>query len=70
MYVLLCNDVSCMLMSHRHTIDNFHNHIMDTLREAGMHICKSVNGHQHYNVPGWNEYCCDAHDQARDALHL
>ena len=68
--VLLCNDVSCTLISHKHTIDYFYNHITDALREAGMHICKSVSEHQHHNVPGWNEYCCDAHDQARDAFHL
>ena len=67
---LLCRDVNCDVASHKAAISCLYDEIMNCLSQAGLSISKKQLPSQHHNVPGWNEYCRDAHDQARDAFSL
>ncbi len=67
---ITCNDPNCLSLTHRRDIDQLYGSIIDALYDAGLDLTQCPYVHKHHNVPGWNDFCRDAHDQAREAFRL
>jgi hypothetical protein len=66
---LLRCDETCTDHAHFHLIDKLHNDIVNALWLSSIDSSKVVKDHK-YDIPGWNDYCSEAHSQARDAFLL
>ena len=65
---ILC-DKNCTEHFHLNLIDKLYNDIVNALWCASIKNVKNVNG-KVCKTPGWNEYCSEAHSQAREAFLL
>ena len=68
--LLTCCDINCKSQQHLQMIDSFHNEIISCLLKASSLLKSSHCKSSSYHVPGWNEYCKSAHEQAREAFIL
>ena len=66
--LLLCDDVHCTDTLHTQQIDVMYNAIVDSLHEAGQVVAEQCDKHRNNEIPGWNEYCKQAHAEAREAF--
>jgi len=66
--LFLCDDDNCKNHAHINSVDRLYNNIVSALTDASANIRSSVRAK--YTEPGWNEYCSEAHSQARDAFLL
>ena len=64
---LHCKNTYCR--KHYDDIENFYNSICTSLKQGSSPFAKASKVTK-YNIPGWNEYCDEAHSQARDAYIL
>jgi exonuclease III len=65
--LLLCNDANCKDPSHISAINRLYCNITDALKEASTNLEKKVK-HSTHQVAGWNDYCREAHNEAREAF--
>ena len=66
--LFLCDDGNCKNHVHINAIDRLHANIVNALTEASSFIQQATK--RNFNEPGWNEYCHEAHVQAREAFIL
>lgn len=66
--LMLCDNPSCREQEHMQSIDRMYMDIIDALKTAGIELqeCQGRGGHN--IIPGWNDYCREAHSNARDAF--
>ena len=67
--VICCKDLNCSNSSHKASLDSFYGDIISTLSLCSLPYIKRCKNNN-YNIPGWNDYCKEAHDQARDSFKL
>lgn len=67
---LSCNDVNCIVDSHRQDLDCFYNSICNALLSSSKVCIDTVKSSKNHNVPGWNEHCKDLHADARESYIL
>ena len=67
--LLLCKNLNCDHSSHIHKIDSFYDNIISALYNSSVHS-QSKHNTVHNVIPGWNEYCKLAHEEAREAFLL
>ena len=70
--VILCTSATdqCSDHNHKRAIDDFYSSIVNCLRESGDVLKTRPVSKQYKVVPGWNDVCSDAHNQAREAFVL
>ena len=67
-----CTDTTCTSVDHRSLIDSLYQDIVCGLLSSSKQIsrAKCDNRHTHQVIPGWNQFCKEAHEQAREAFLL
>ena len=65
--LLVCDDPTCSSEYHKQSICDMYNDIISALKKAGEAIARNKTSKCH-QLPGWNNYCAEAHAQARDAF--
>ncbi len=67
--LMSCVKEDCTSKDHRLGIDKLYHGIITALQAAHRQFA-TLTKHGGKTVPGWNEYCREAHDQAREAFVL
>ena len=68
---MLCDNPNCCDPDHTAALDTMYNQITCALKTAGSDFIQSRNKKdQSYVIPGWKEYCAEAHTNARNAFLL
>lgn len=68
--LILCDDPSCKDPRHISAINRLYTDIVSSLKEAGLSFLKAKKDKPYNCVPGWNDYCKQAHSEAREAYYL
>ena len=66
--LLLCDDINCKDPSHISDLDRMYEDIIESLRVSGEELINQQKKSNHRPIAGWNEYCKEAHSNARDAF--
>lgn len=66
--LLLCDDPNCIDVTHLSAIDEMYNLIISALRMSSEELVQEKTNGKHQPIAGWNEYCQEAHHQAREAF--
>jgi hypothetical protein len=67
--LILCDDPHCNNTSHHNAIDRMYKATNDALLEASAQLLTKPK-YGYYQVQGWNTYCKEVHELARDAYLL